>query len=48
MPELSARDALRHREVRGYLFANSAMWVALLLQAAVVGKQVFDITDSEL
>lgn len=48
MTELSAREALRHREVRTLITSSAALWCAITMQAAIIGKQVYDITDSEL
>lgn len=48
MTELTARQAFRHREVRTLITSSGALWCAITMQAAIVGKQVYDITDSEL
>jgi MFS family permease len=48
MTELTARQAFRHREVRTLITSSFALVCAMTMQAAIVGKQVYDITDSEL
>lgn len=44
---LTALDVIRDGQVRHYLLATSLATVATFLQAAALGKYVFDITDSE-
>jgi MFS family permease len=44
----SARDLLRDRSVATYLLAATAQTIATTMQAAVLGKQIYDITDSTL
>lgn len=44
----TVRDALRDRSVGRYLFGATASAVGMFLQAAALGKQIYDITGSEL
>jgi MFS family permease len=44
----SGRELLDDRSVRRFLVASSASSLGMFLQAAALGKQLFDITDSEL
>ena len=44
----SGRELLRDRRVTSFLLAATAQTVATTMQAAALGKQVFDITDSTL
>jgi MFS family permease len=44
----SARELLRDRSVATYLLAATAQTIATTMQAAALGKQIFDITDSTL
>jgi MFS family permease len=46
--ELTAREAFGHRQVRTLITSSGALWCAITMQAAIVGKQVYDITGSEL
>lgn len=48
MTELSTRAAFADRGVRSLLTSSGALWTATTLQEAIVGKQVYDITGSEL
>lgn len=48
MTELTARGALADRGVRSLFLTSAALWCAVTMQAAIIGKQVYDITDSEL
>jgi MFS family permease len=43
----SGRDLLRDRSVATFLLAATVMTVATTLQAAALGKQIYDITGSE-
>lgn len=45
---LSTREALAARGVRPLLAANAVLYTGVLLQATALGKNVFDITGSEL
>lgn len=45
---LSAREVLRAPGVLVLLLANLTFYVGIMLQAATLGKHVFDITDREL
>jgi MFS family permease len=42
------RELLRERSISLFLVASAASSVGMFLQAAALGKQLFDITDSEL
>src|SRR5688500_20316094 len=44
----SASSVIWDRSVAVYLVAGSLSAIGMFLQAAALGKQVFDITDSEL
>jgi MFS family permease len=44
----SGRELLDDESVRRFLVASSASSLGMFLQAAALGKQLFDITDSEL
>lgn len=44
---VSALDVLRDRSAGRYLFGSTMSAVAMFLQAAALGKHVYDITDSE-
>lgn len=48
MTELSVREAMSNRGVRSLFLTSASLWGAVTMQAAIVGKQVYDITDSEL
>ena len=45
---LSAREVLRAPGVTALLLANLTFYVGIMLQAATLGKHIFDITDREL
>lgn len=45
---LSAREVLRAPGVLALLLANLTFYVGIMLQAATLGKHIFDITDREL
>jgi MFS family permease len=47
-PAPTGRELLGDPSARLYLFASSASSLGMFLQAAALGKQLFDITDSEL
>jgi MFS family permease len=47
-PAPSGRELLRDRSVATYLLAATAQTIATTMQAAALGKQIYDITDSEL
>lgn len=47
-PAPSGRELLRDRSVATYLLAATASTIATTMQAAALGKQIYDITDSEL
>ena len=47
-PAPRGRQLLRDRSVATYLLAASASTIATTMQAAALGKQIYDITDSEL
>ena len=47
-PAPSGRELIRDRSVLTYLLAATASTVGTTLQAAALGKQIYDITDSEL
>ena len=47
-PRPAGRELLRDRSVTTYLLAATAQTVGTTLQAAALGKQLYDITDSEL
>jgi MFS family permease len=47
-PAPSGRQMLRDRSVATYLLAATAQTIATTMQAAALGKQIYDITDSEL
>ena len=44
----SGRELIRDRSILTYLVAATASTVGTTLQAAALGKQIYDITDSEL
>jgi MFS family permease len=44
----TGRELLRDRSVATYLLAATAQTIATTMQAAALGKQIYDITDSEL
>lgn len=46
--QVSALDVLRDRSSGTWLFGTTMAGVAIFLQAAALGKQIYDITDSEL
>lgn len=46
--ELSAREVLRSRSVRALLASSFLLTTGTMLQAAALGKQVFDVTGREL
>lgn len=45
---LSAREVLRAPGVAALLLANLTFYIGIMLQAATLGKHIFDITDREL
>ena len=45
---LSAREVFQSPAVKSFIIANSALYVGLMLQAATLGKHVYDITGREL
>ena len=44
----SGREIVSDRSVRSFLVASTASSIGMFLQAAALGKQLFDITDSTL
>ena len=46
--KLSAREVFQTPAVKAFIIANSALYVGLMLQAATLGKHVYDITGREL
>ena len=47
-PPLSAGAVLRDRRMATFLFAATLSGIGMFLQAAALGKQIYDITDSTL
>ena len=47
-PELTTRDVIRVPAVRNMLIYSTALYTGLMLQAAALGKQVYDITGREI
>ena len=47
-PLPSGRELIRDRSVAAFLIAATAQTIATTMQAAALGKQIYDITDSEL
>lgn len=45
---MTSREVLRSRDVRAMLVYGSCLYTGLLLQAAALGKQVYDITGREI
>lgn len=45
---LTARDVLRSPAVAPFIIANSALYIGLMLQAATLGKHIYDITGNTL
>ena len=48
MPAPTGRELIADRSVATYLLAATGPTVATTMQAAALGKQIYDITDSEL
>lgn len=46
--QLTSREVLRSPDVRAMLVYGSCLYTGLMLQAAVLGKQVYDITGREI
>ncbi len=46
--QLTSREVLRSRDVRAMLVYGTCLYTGLMLQAAVLGKQVYDITGREI
>ncbi|MDP4703082.1 MAG: MFS transporter, partial [Ilumatobacteraceae bacterium] len=46
--ELTTRDVVRVPAVRNMLIYSTALYTGLMLQAAVLGKQVYDMTGREI
>lgn len=47
-PQLTSREVLRSPDVRAMLVYGTCLYTGLMLQAAVLGKQVYDITGREI
>ena len=47
-PELTTRDVVRVPAVRNMLIYSTLLYTGLMLQAAALGKQVYDITGREI
>jgi len=47
-PELTTRDVVRIPAVRNMLIYSTLLYTGLMLQAAALGKQVYDITGREI
>ena len=45
---LGSRDVLRNPNVRAMLLYGTCLYTGLMLQAAALGKQVYDITGREI
>jgi MFS family permease len=45
---LSAREVFQAPGVKSFIIANSALYVGLMLQAATLGKHIYDITGREI
>ena len=46
--KLSAREVFQAPGVKSFIIANSALYVGLMLQAATLGKHIYDITGREI
>jgi MFS family permease len=46
--QLTSREVLRSPDVRAMLVYGTCLYTGLMLQAAVLGKQVYDITGREI
>lgn len=46
--QLTSREVLASRDVRAMLVYGSCLYTGLMLQAAILGKQVYDITGREI
>ena len=46
--KLSAREVFQAPGVKSFVIANSALYVGLMLQAATLGKHIYDITGREI
>jgi len=46
--KLSARQVLQAPAVKAFIVANSALYIGLMLQAATLGKHIYDITGREI
>ncbi|MFM7492377.1 MAG: hypothetical protein ACKO2A_00525, partial [Acidimicrobiaceae bacterium] len=46
--KLTARQVLQAPAVKSFIIANSALYVGLMLQAATLGKHIYDITGREI
>ena len=46
--KLSAREVFQSPAVKSFIIANSALYIGLMLQAATLGKHIYDITGREL
>ncbi|MBU3704948.1 MAG: MFS transporter, partial [Ilumatobacteraceae bacterium] len=46
--QLTSREVMRSRDVRAMLVYGTCLYTGLMLQAAVLGKQVYDITGREI
>ncbi len=46
--KLSAREVFQAPAVKSFIIANSSLYVGLMLQAATLGKHIYDITGREI
>ena len=46
--KLTARQVFEAPAVKSFIIANSALYVGLMLQAATLGKHIYDITGREI
>ena len=46
--KLTAREVFQAPAVKSFIIANSALYVGLMLQAATLGKHIYDITGREI
>ena len=46
--KLSAREVFQAPGVKSFIIANSALYIGLMLQAATLGKHIYDITGREI
>ncbi|MFZ9166171.1 MAG: hypothetical protein ACO22N_08940, partial [Ilumatobacteraceae bacterium] len=46
--KLTARQVFQAPAVKSFIIANSALYVGLMLQAATLGKHIYDITGREI